>query len=746
MKKLVLLSLFCLLLAALSSMQISSSEALSIAANWVNQISNSNTVAGIEAVNNPEQIDVTDWYVINFTQGGFILISADDRIQPVLGYNTTGSFRMVGMPDNLVWFTKSYHEQIAVIKASGNAVSHPGWQLVRNGYFNDFLPDRAVSPLLQTNWDQGWPYNSLCPSASQGPGGHVYAGCGATTMGQIMKYWQYPAHGVGSHTYTHPTYGTLSANFGTATYNYSSMPNQLNWSANTAISTLLYHCGIALDMDYGVDGSGASVSDVRPAFVNYFSFETTAQTVYKSGYPATAWDTLLKSELDNSRPIFYFGTDTNIGVGHAFVCDGYQGTNYFHINWGWSGSDNGYFYFSDLNPGSYHFNAQQGAVIGLRPTAPVTAPTNLTSLVDPGDNIYLEWQSPLTRALLGFTVYRNGLVYDSITDPANTYYFDINLTPGTYQYYIVANFSQGDSQPSNTTIATIYPQAIINYQDSFETYNNFTTSLSPWFTYDLDLSPTVQLENINYPTEGEAQSFIVFNPAATTPPTTNFTAQSGQKVLACFGAVTAPNNDWIVSPKWNTASVGRMKFWAKSAYPDTYLELIKVGINPDSPNPSGMTIVSGQTPISVPGTWTEYDFTFTNNLYSNVFVGIQCVSNNGKMLLLDRLQLWSSYVDNEDIIDVSSPGIVLTANPNPFSSNTSVNWQQKEASTVKVKVYDIKGQLVRTLLEGQMPKGKNSFEWNGKDNKGNRVANGMYFLNLKDDAGHSATSKLVKIN
>lgn len=724
--------------------QVGSDEALRIASNWMAQISASSSVVSLETALNPNQNTLADWYVINFTQGGFIIISADDIALPILGFNTTGSFETVGMPDNLDWFVNEYHVQFTQIRAQNISETHPDWQAVRNNDFNGFLPNRPVAPLIQTTWDQGSPYNSLCPVDAQGPGGHVYAGCGATAMGQIMKFWQYPTQGTGSHTYTHATYGPLTANFGATTYNFSSMPNQLNWTPNTAISTLLLHCGIAVDMDYGPDASGSSASATRGAFINYFNYETTAQTLYKSSYTSTVWDSKIKNELDQGRPVFYFGQDTANG-GHAFVCDGYQGTNFFHMNWGWSGSDNGYFYLSDLNPAYFHFNSQQGATIGIQPTIAISAPTNLTATIDPGDNVYLQWQSPVNRALLGYTIYKDGNLLGTVTNPMNTNYFDINMLPGTYQYYVVADFTQGSSLPSNTVTATIYPPPIINYQESFENFSDFADSLAPWFTFDNDLSPTIDFENVDFPQEGETMAFIVLNPAATTPPMTDVSAFMGQRLLACPGAVNSPNNDWIVSPKWNTGSVAKLRFWAKSAYPDSCLEQIRIGISTSAPDPVGLTIVSGESPITVPGVWTEYNFNLTDYLYTNAFVGIQCVSNDGRMLLVDRIQLWSSYVSDEDNAITVAPELNLLVYPNPFYNSASISWQQKETAPVSVKIYDVKGQLVKTLADAQVSAKSNTIAWNGTDNNGKSIGAGIYFCTVKNKAGHTSTQKIVRM-
>ena len=591
MKRLILISLLLILLAALAAVPVSQSVAEQVALAWMQNINPQNAISDVQPFVNPTQSDMADWYLVSFRDGGFILVSAEDKASPILGFDTTGFFNNSSLPENLAWFLNQYHAELAALRTEADLSAHPGWQSVLNYDFSGYLPTRPVSPLLTTAWDQGWPYNSLCPTDSQGPGGHVYAGCGATTMAQIMKFWAYPTTGTGSHSYNHTTYGMIGANFGNTTYNYASMPNSLYFTPNTAISTLQFHCGVALNMDYGPDGSGSYVTDVRPAFINYFSYESTAQTVYKYAYTTANWESLLRTELNAARPIFYFGTDTSQG-GHAWVCDGYSGTNYFHMNWGWSGSANGYFYVSNLNPGGYAFNTNQGAVIGLRPTVPVSAPTNLTVTVDAGNNVFLEWTSPVARSLLGFTIYRNGTICGSISDPINTSFYDINLLAGTYSYYVVANFSSGDSGPSNTVVATVYPAPVINYQESFETFSDFTTTLTPWFGYDIDLAETEELDWTDFPGEGNPMSFMVFNPNTAVPPLPEFSAFNYNKLLVCMPSEGVANDDWFCSPKWNTGNIARLRFWAKSALADSGLAQIKVGVSTATPDPVNMTIIS----------------------------------------------------------------------------------------------------------------------------------------------------------
>ncbi len=174
---------------------------------------------------------------------------------------------------------------------------------------------KSVNPLLNTNWDQDTYYNALCPSDAGGPGGHVYAGCVATAVGQVMKFHNHPEQGTGSHSYYCYPYGTLEVNFGNTTYQWSQMPNQI-YTYNTPIATLLYHVGVAVNMQYGPDGSGAYVSDAKDALVEYFGYANTAQYLWKDNYNSTTWEQMLRDELEADRPLVYRGQGE---FGHAFV-------------------------------------------------------------------------------------------------------------------------------------------------------------------------------------------------------------------------------------------------------------------------------------------------------------------------------------------------------------------------------------------------------------------------------------------
>jgi hypothetical protein len=186
-------------------------------------------------------------------------------------------------------------------------------------------------------------------------------------MSQIMYYWRYPNTGQGQHCiFPQPgAYGPQCADFGATTYDWNGMSDQPTKECEPA-ALISYHAGVAVDMHYAAGASGAYMTKVPPAMKNYFKYAT---SVYYMDRPSnlSSWQTTLRSDLDAKRPIIYSGSGPD--GGHAWVCDGYQGSDQFHMNWGWGGSYNGYFTLNSLNPGGSTFNNGQGAVLNIQPDA-----------------------------------------------------------------------------------------------------------------------------------------------------------------------------------------------------------------------------------------------------------------------------------------------------------------------------------------------------------------------------------------
>lgn len=307
------------------------------------------------------------YYVLSDqANNGFVIVAADKRVWPIIGYSSDGKFSENNQPPAFVNWMEQRKREIAYAKSNNlipdNIVSQK-WENLSSSNSIYSLETTSVEPLLKTTWNQGCYYNSSCPADVNGVCGHVVTGCVATSMAQIMKYWNYPATGIGSHSYQHSIYGTLSADFGSTTYQWSQMPDNVT-SENSAVATLMYHCGVAVDMGYNVNGSSAGYGGTT--LPTYFRYSSNSVYVPKSSYSDLGWINLLKFELDSHRPVWYRGDDAG-REGHVFVCDGYRNSTDFHFNWGWGGSFDGYFFIGNLNPGGRSYNDDQGAVIKIFP-------------------------------------------------------------------------------------------------------------------------------------------------------------------------------------------------------------------------------------------------------------------------------------------------------------------------------------------------------------------------------------------
>jgi hypothetical protein len=312
------------------------------------------------------------YYVFTINGNGFIIVTADDNLFPVLGFSTESSFNYSELPPALNEWLENCSRQI--LRNSGKTIINPGIHKVWE-YYLTINPsslrkkdhELRVTPLVTTRWNQDDPYNELCPEAINGPGGHAYAGCVATAMAQIMRYYQYPDHGTGSHAIDDPRFlDPPHADFGNTTYNWSNMPNYIT-SSNLDIARLMYQCGVAVDMYYNFDGSSAFSSFVPTAMRVFFNYAVRIKYIERPDYTDKQWDSILVDNLELGKPVLYSGSDANGNNGHAWVCDGVIDSSFYHFNWGWGGYSNGYYYTDDLSPGAYDFTAIQRAVINIAP-------------------------------------------------------------------------------------------------------------------------------------------------------------------------------------------------------------------------------------------------------------------------------------------------------------------------------------------------------------------------------------------
>jgi hypothetical protein len=312
---------------------------------------------------------IEEMYYVFSANHGYVIIAADNDVYPVLAYSFEGNYRKEKVSPEFAFWIQGYETQIQYIKEHSLKADSRISETWNRYLADDFIPQntksgsKSVAPLLMSTWDQGWYYNYLCPEDTGGQDGHVWTGCVATAMAQVMYYYRYPAQGSGSHGYS-SDYGYLSANFGNTTYNWYGMQNDISGKYNFDMEQLQSHLGISIDMMYNPSGSGAYMGDEVDAMKTYFGYSSSTQLYNRNNYNDNDWANMIIANLDSKMPVQYAGYGSS--GGHAFVCDGYQGTNYFHFNWGWSGAYNGYFYLDNLNPG-YTFNNGQQIILNSYP-------------------------------------------------------------------------------------------------------------------------------------------------------------------------------------------------------------------------------------------------------------------------------------------------------------------------------------------------------------------------------------------
>jgi hypothetical protein len=497
----------------------------------------------------------TYFYVFNTDSKGYVIVAGDDNVLPILGYSDEINFDPDNIPENVAKWLEGYKSQIRSIienHTPATAEISGAWEKLKNGSgYPVKASEKAVGPLVQTKWNQAPYYNDLCPY-DNGAGEHAVTGCVATAMAQIMKYWNYPASGSGFHSYNDANYGTLSANFGTTSYEWASMPNTLSGS-NSAIATLMYQVGVSVDMNYGTGATGGSsayvISSLSPvtncseyALKSYFGYKNTLQGIVRENYNSSQWLNTLEAEFDAGRPVLYAGFGS--GGGHCFVADGYDNNNYVHFNWGWGGAYDGYFEINSLNPdglgiggGTGSYNSRQQAVIGIEPpnnvqsydislynyvtpsSNPITYThsfTIATNVANFGsgtftgdfaaaifDNAYnfLDFiETKTDQTLQAGYAYINDLVFSSSGL--------VSMLPGTYYAGIFYRPAGGDwIQVSNNNDYTNLVQLQVTYANDIELYSDI--AVTPGNTLMQGEAASVNLNVINNGTTTFTGQYIV---------------------------------------------------------------------------------------------------------------------------------------------------------------------------------------------------------------------------------------------
>lgn len=372
-----LIASFLLISAMANANPVAPNKASIVAANFYKQTYNSDagtlTLVYTETSSDGQPV----YYVYNVgNDNGFVIVSAEDAGYPIIGSSTTGHYVIPTSNNNVGYWMNKRKNEIITMRAN-NAQATSDVTDTWNAYINNSIRNThqamgAVAPLLgNIIWDQSPYYNEYCP------GGSV-TGCVATAMAQIMKYWAYPSVGLGGQWCYYDevalgyqeNYGELCATFDTSNYVWSAMPDTVT-RLNHEVGKLMYDCGISVSMDYSPTGSGSIVIGNAPsaqnAYVEFFNYYPwSLKGVMQNSVTPAAWTNLLENELNNGRPMQYEGQASS--GGHSWVCDGYNTSNQFHMNWGWSGQDNGYYAYNNLYPqAGDDFDVEVGVLLGIMP-------------------------------------------------------------------------------------------------------------------------------------------------------------------------------------------------------------------------------------------------------------------------------------------------------------------------------------------------------------------------------------------
>jgi len=311
--------------------------------------------------------DLVLYRIFNFSPKGYIVITADDNSRPVIGYGLNSNFSFDNAPPALIYLLGEYKKEMEYIvknKLKADDTITGNWEKYSDKNYVPLKSYTVGNELLETNWNQGSPYNNSCP-LDPNTGYRCLVGCTAVALGQILNYWNCKVFPDGTRTYYPNIHFTnpLTVNFYDQDYEWDDIGTEVAPTAE-----FLYHCGVAIRVNYTDSATSGYSNYVDQAMRNNFGFQTSGLKS-KNSYSSSTWINMLKADIDAGKPIYYDGTNTTVtpNVAHAWVIDGYRATDEFHCNWGWGGTYNDYYYLTDLTPGSHNYNSNQHAIIGAKP-------------------------------------------------------------------------------------------------------------------------------------------------------------------------------------------------------------------------------------------------------------------------------------------------------------------------------------------------------------------------------------------
>ncbi len=629
------------------------------------------------------------YYIFNINDKGFVIVSADDAVIPIIGYSFQQNWVNENVPAHVQEWMDNYKNQIVYTRQNNLPADNEikaAWTHFSTTDINtlaDLKGVRDVSPLLTSTWNQDFPYNTLCPYDAASGGSYnnrVPSGCVATSMTQIMYYWKYPFTGYGYHCDTH-TYGgvQLCADFGNSYYDWNGITDAPSQECYP-VSLITYHAGIAVNMDYGVDGSGAYMNQVPAAMKTYFKYaSSTTYMARTSDY--NSWMNTIRADLDDALPVMYAGSGA--GGGHAWCCDGYQGTDQFHMNWGWGNAYDGYYTLNNLNPGGSVFNNSQSAILHIQPDA-AYYPTGCTGTTN------------LNTYNFGSIDDGSGPIFDYDNNKSCTWL----IAPDDSLTYITLSFDKFSLDPS----------------DNLKVYDGATTSDPELGTYTGTTLPS------NVSSTG-GKMLVVF--------TSNSSAVSSG-FLAMYNASV---HDFCSGTTNLTTATGEIND-GSGRFNYRNLSNCKWLITPDNAQTVTLSFDSFNTEANNDKV-IVYDYVSGDILgtFSGTTIPPSVTANSGQMYIMfmsDKINRGVGWHGSYSITvgtEEKKAFDNLSVYPNPTEGLININFSLSETQNVKIELVSVKGETVLNESIGNL---KGSFT---RQLDLSAFSKGVYMLRLTSDKG-----------
>ncbi|MBQ7280715.1 MAG: C10 family peptidase [Bacteroidales bacterium] len=610
------------------------------------------------------------------SDSGFVIVAGSYSVRPVLAYGFGCDAQSDNMPPQMVEWIDDYASVIGQIERDGIAqedgVAAEWHRLLTAG--EGKTTKGGVPALITTKWNQGAPYNLMCPIDTVRQRRCV-AGCVAIAMAQIMKYWNYPLHGKGTHRYSAPNFGLQSADFENTYYDWANMPDAHFETAEQqhAVAELVYHCGVAVNMGYGVGESGAytclapdGVPKAQTSLATFFDYQPTLSCLHRDNYDDNTWIAMLASEIESARPILMTGSDPS--AGHAFILDGTDDESRFHINWGWGGGWDGHYAVGAFSPGAggaggnatYTFNLNNAAIMGIIPNGVLKCTPERATIGQRGgvattfvsSNVLKDspWSVSSDADWVSFDpTSGNGM--------GDTTIVTINIAPNTSNERRSATITF--AQDGDIAVMTLC-QTECSIIDSFPYFESFEDSIVCW--------NSIALDKLN---SGDNRVVSVGNDA-----------NSGSNVFRFSSVNTAPNYDqYLISPYMELPSEATMSLYYKRDY--SYDETFEVLASTDSvAHFDSFTNRVRRITVNKTG-WKQTSFKLPKETH---FVALHYTSQHQRTLSIDDIKIDAVMPKPEGISDIEAAQYSIVTSGNQIV----VGGCRGEA----IALYDIMGRRI----------------------------------------------------